>query len=179
MFDECPNNYFKSGPRSSALRFAINNLDIKRAKNHEICELTKLGLKENKERYSTSHSKVGVFMLENDNKTIAVEVPLWLESNELNEFKDMFNSIEPLTGHIDILRVDHGKIWVWDYKPNAAKERYAATQVYFYVLMLSRRTGIPLDNFRGGYFDDKDVFIFKPIDNIKVSKELKKLFDFL
>jgi len=179
VFKECPHNYFESGPRSSSLRFKIDNLDIKRVKNHEVCELTSLGLKENHERYLTSHSKVQVFMLENDDKTIAVEVPLWLEPNELNEFKGMFNSVEPLTGHIDVLRIEDGNVWVWDYKPNAAKEKYAATQVYFYTLMLSKRTGIPLDNFRGGYFDDKDVFMFRPVDHIKVGKELKKLFDFL
>ena len=179
MFKECPHDYFESGPRSSSLKFKIDNLDIKRLKNHEVCELTSLGLKENSDRYLTSHSKVQVFMLENDNKTIAVEVPLWLKPDELKEFNSIFNSVEPLTGHIDVLRVEDGSIWVWDYKPNAAKEKYAATQVYFYILMLSKRTGIPLANFRGGYFDDKDVFIFKPVENIKISKELKKLFDFL
>src|SRR3989344_4324282 len=39
------------------------------------------------------------------------------------------------------------KIWIWDYKPNAQKEIYAGTQVFFYALMLSQRTGIPLDSF--------------------------------
>ena len=73
VFKECPHNYFESGPRSSSLRFKIDNLDIKRVKNHEVCELTSLGLKENHERYLTSHSKVQVFMLENDDKTIAIE----------------------------------------------------------------------------------------------------------
>ncbi|MBS3145995.1 PD-(D/E)XK nuclease family protein [Candidatus Woesearchaeota archaeon] len=179
MFEECPNDYFESGPRSSSLKFKIENLDVKKLKNHEVCELTSLGLKENKNRYLTAHSKVQVFMLEKDDKTLAVEVPLWLEHNELNEFQGIFNSVEPLTGHIDVLRLEDGKIWIWDYKPDAAKEKYASTQVYFYTLMLSKRTGIPLDNFRCGYFDEKDAFIFKPVENIKISKELKKLFEFL
>ena len=141
---------------------SINNLDIKRAKNHEICELTKLGLKENKERYSTSHSKVGVFMLENDNKTIAMEIPVWLSLNEFPSLKSLLKSDKPLTGHIDLLRIEDGKLWVWDYKPNANEEEYAATQIFFYALMLNKRTGIPLNMIRCGYFDDRHVFLFKP-----------------
>ena len=101
-------------------------------------------------------------MIERDNKTLAIEVPIWLEQNELNGFFDIFKTEKPLTGHIDVLRVEDGKIWVLDYKPNAIKEKYAATQVFFYALMLSKRTNIPLENFRCGYFDDKDAFLFKP-----------------
>ncbi|MBU4503046.1 MAG: PD-(D/E)XK nuclease family protein [Nanoarchaeota archaeon] len=77
-----------------------------------------------------------------------------------------------MTGHIDILRIEDEKIWVWDYKPNAHKEKYASTQTYFYALMLSKRTGIPLDDFRCGYFDQNHAFAFKPeekiISNIKL-----------
>jgi hypothetical protein len=28
--------------------------------------------------------------------------------------------------------------------------------------MLSKRTGIPLNNFRCGYFDDKNAYVFEP-----------------
>ena len=65
-------------------------------------------------------------------------------------------------GHIDVLRVEDGAIWVWDYKPNASLEKYAATQVFFYALMLSKRTGIPLEKFRCGYFDSYNCYMFKP-----------------
>ena len=60
------------------------------------------------------------------------------------------------------LRVEGKNIWVWDYKPNANKEKYAPTQIFFYAYMLSRRTGIPLENFRCGYFDHKFAFAYKP-----------------
>jgi hypothetical protein len=47
---------------------------------------------------------------------------------------------------------------LWDYKPNAAKEKTAAQQVWFYMVMLSKRTGIPIGQIKGGYFDECDAF---------------------
>ena len=129
---------------------------------HEVNDLCGMGLKINKNKYKTNHLKVQSFMLENDDKTVAVEIPLWVEKDELKNFQGIFNSNEPLTGHIDILRVENENIWVWDYKPNAFEEKYAATQVFLYALMLSKRTNIPLSRFRCGYFDETYAFIFKP-----------------
>ena len=162
VFEECPNDYFLKGPRSSMLKFKLNNLNMHQIIGHEISDLGVTGLKINKERYKTAHSKVQVFMLENDDKTFAVEVPIWIKKDEMDNFNSIFNSEEPLTGHIDILRIEDGKIWIWDYKPKAFDEKYAATQIFFYALMLSRRTKIPLSNFRCGYFDEEYAFIFKP-----------------
>ena len=167
IFKNCPHEYFYSGPRSSSLKFKLNHLDLKRVRSHELCELTRLGLEKNGDRYSTGHSKVQVFMLENDKNSIAAEIPLWLMPNEASFYQSLFRTDEPLTGHIDLLRIEDGKIWVLDYKPNAVLEKYAATQVYFYALMLSKRTKIPLEKFRCGYFDSEHCFVFKP-DECKV-----------
>ena len=87
---------------------------------------------------------------------------LELEKDELENYNFLFDSNEPLTGHIDILRIEDEKIWIWDYKPNAFDEKYASTQIFFYAIMLSKRTNIPLENFRCGYFDDSYAFMFKP-----------------
>ncbi|MBS3143262.1 PD-(D/E)XK nuclease family protein [Candidatus Woesearchaeota archaeon] len=162
VFEKCPDDYFLKGPRSSSLKFKLNNLNIHQIIGHEVNNLCEMGLKINGERYHTNHSKVQVFMLENDDKTVSVEVPIWIKKDELNNFNGIFDSDEPLTGHIDILRIEDGKIWVWDYKPKAFDEKYAATQVFFYSLMLSKRSGIPLSRFRCGYFDERYAFIFKP-----------------
>ncbi|MDP2906306.1 MAG: PD-(D/E)XK nuclease family protein [Nanoarchaeota archaeon] len=172
MFESCPNEYFETGPRGSALKFKLP-LDVKQTTGHEVSVLTKYGLEVNDERYNSNHSKVQMFMLENDYKTIAVEVPIWLRPSELECFKELFKCEEPLTGHIDVLRIEGDKIWIWDYKPNAHNEEYAATQTYFYALMLSKRTGIPLEKFMCGYFDHDYAFVFKPEENIlKKSKKL-------
>ena len=162
MFEQCPHDYFQLGPRSSRLRFKLENIDLKHVKHHDLCDWTKVGLEKNNGRYNTAHSQVQVFMLENDSKTIAAEVPLWLKPDEVEFYQSLFKTSEPLTGHTDLLRVDDNKIWVLDYKPNAYLEKFAATQVYFYALMLSKRTKIPLEKFRCGYFDMHDCFLFKP-----------------
>ncbi len=161
-FDNCPDDYFQVEPRSSHLKFPLNQLNLTDVNNHEVCNLTKLGLDKNSERYKSNHSKVQMFMLENDTNTIAIEVPLWLQPEELDIYKNLFNSENPLTGHIDLVRIENDKIWIWDYKPNASKEKYASTQVYFYAYMLSKRTGIPLEKFMCGYFDSANCYIFKP-----------------
>ncbi|MEK6937202.1 MAG: hypothetical protein AABW58_03975 [Nanoarchaeota archaeon] len=44
--------------------------------------------------------------------------------------------------------------------------------------MLSRRTGISLDNFRCGYFDSKDTFIFNP-ENVKLINVKQDLMEYV
>lgn len=159
MFDKCPNNYFNSGPRSSSLRIDIE-IEIKQEENHKVCLLAKEGLA--LKEYKTAHSNVQLFMLNYDNNTLGVEVPVWIMPFEFEGFELFFKENLPLTGHIDVLQVKDDKIWIWDYKPKAHLEKYATTQTYFYALMLSKRTNIPLEKFICGYFDDNLAFIFEP-----------------
>ena len=166
MFDECPHDYFTCGPRSSHLTFDVKK-EHQEVKFHETSQLA-LDALQNMERYKTAHSKVEVFMLEKDDKTIAVEVPIWLMPHELDQFSELFDSEDPLTGHIDILRIEEGKIWIWDFKPKADKEKHAHVQTLFYAIMLSKRTGIGLENFMCGYFDENTSYVFKPeLDMVK------------
>lgn len=173
IFTKCPDEYFQVGPRSSKLRFKLNG-ETHQIVGHEVSDMALNGLRIN-EGYKTNHAKVQLFMLENDNKTIAMEIPIWIKPEELNDLRHIIDDKLPLTGHIDILRIEDNKIWIWDYKPNAYNEKYAATQVYFYALMLSKRTGINLDNFRCGYFDGFYAYVFKP-DNCKIDVNLLKRF---
>ena len=163
VFDKCPNHYFNGGPRGSALKFRLP-VDLISIPGHDIATYARNGLEVNKERFKHAHPQVQSYLIENDPTTVAMEVPLWMEQHEMKEFVDLFGTIEPLTGHIDILRVENDYVWVWDYKPNAEKEKYAATQVYFYAYMLSKRTHIPITQFRCGYFDDNHTYAFKPGD---------------
>ncbi|MBU0667205.1 MAG: PD-(D/E)XK nuclease family protein [Nanoarchaeota archaeon] len=164
-FENCPGEHFEEGPRSSALKFPIN-VSLKEEFNHEVSTLCMQGLK-NMPQYKTSHSKVQMFMLQFDKNTISMEIPIWLFKEEYDDFEKIFKTTQPLSGHIDVLRIeDDEKIWIWDYKPNAQKEKYAATQVYFYALMLSKRTGVPIENIRCGYFDENIAYSFKPAQNV-------------
>jgi hypothetical protein len=161
VFKDCPRDHFITGPRSSKLKFSVG-IEPRRIDNHEVSHLAKEGLAWNK--FQDAHSNVQVFMLSYDSKTLGVEVPIWLMPDELSRYEELFASKEPLSGHIDVLRLEDDKLWIWDYKPNAIKEKYASTQTYFYSIMLSKRTGIPLDKFMCGYFDDKTSFVFKPVE---------------
>jgi len=169
VMEECPDEYFSKGPRSSQLRLKFD-IDVKEIEGHEVCELARKGLELDK--FNTAHTNVQMFMLQNDNKTIGMEVPIWILADELPDYESLLDSKEALTGHIDALRIEDGKVWVWDYKPNAHKEKYASTQVNFYALMLSQRTGIPIEKFRCGYFDDELAFVFKPLENSVLKSKL-------
>ncbi|MBS3095542.1 PD-(D/E)XK nuclease family protein [Candidatus Woesearchaeota archaeon] len=173
VFDSCPDEHFNNGNlRSSGLKFKVN-LNTESTTGHEINTLSKYGLVVNNDRYKNNHSKVQVFMLEHDNKTIATEVPIWASKDEVSQHMPLFTNHDFITGHIDLLRIEDGKIWVWDYKPNAQREEYATTQVYFYALMLSKRTGIDLSRFMCGYFDSSFTYIFNPAaKNISIANYL-------
>ncbi len=166
MLDNCPHDYFNSGPRSSALRFKLD-VDLKKIPGHEVCSLAIAGLE--LDQFNTAHTNVQMFMLQNDSSTLSIEVPIWLEPQELVGYEELFGREGILTGHIDALRVEDGKIWIWDYKPKAHLEKYASTQTNFYAIMLSKRTGVPIDNFRCGYFDDKLAFVFKPTEDVMMN----------
>ncbi len=161
MMDCCPDEHFTTGPRSSSLRFSLP-ISMQEDLDHEVSRLCLQGL-ETMDNYKTAHSKVQMFMLQFDKNTISVEAPIWIYHEEINNFERIFSSKDPLSGHIDVLRIeDDGKIWIWDYKPKAENERFAKTQVYFYALMMSLRTKIPLEKFRCGYFDENVAYTFKP-----------------
>jgi hypothetical protein len=166
----CPEEYFNKGPRSSQLRMKFD-IDLVKVRGHEVSELARQGLES--DHYGTAHSNVQMCMLQNDDKTISIEVPIWILHKELPDYQEFFNTKEDaLSGHIDALRIEDGLVWVWDYKPNAHREKYASTQVNFYAVMLSERTGVPLNKFRCGYFDDELAFIFRPIEKTVLKSRL-------
>lgn len=76
---------------------------------------------------------------------IAIEVPV---------YDDEFS------GRIDLLEYypENDMVEVLDFKPKAAAERKAASQVYRYIFMLADLTGIPFKNIKGAYFDEKNTY---------------------
>lgn len=114
-------------------------------------------VKNNKQR----HSIVENLMLNCDRNTVAVEVPVW--------YWDKTDSIG-ICGHIDVLQVKYGKIWVLDYKPNAEQEIVdkVVSQLFNYALGLSFRTGVRLSDIRCGWFDENKVHTFEA-DKVKIT----------
>ncbi|MFH1174771.1 MAG: PD-(D/E)XK nuclease family protein [archaeon] len=166
LFEHCPDDFFDKEPRSSSLKFSLD-IHPKKVLHHEVSALAQEALELGK--FNTAHTCVEMHMLQHDLSTISIEVPLWTQHPLVTGY---FGTAIPLTGHIDLLRVEHDKVWIWDFKPNAEKEKFATTQTYFYALMLAERTGIPLEKFMCGYFDQQHAFVFKPEE--KFMQLLKK-----
>ena len=86
------------------------------------------------------HDTVQKYLIKNDEKVIATEVPV-------------FNST--LHGFIDILRIDNNKIQIVDFKPNAKSENKdkVCNQLYNYRSLVSQF--IDINKIQCLYFDDE------------------------
>ena len=71
-----------------------------------------------------------------------------------------------LTGHIDLVQIRNGQVYILDYKPGASKER-PIEQLTWYALALSRLTGLRLFEFTCAWFDEKDYYQFYPLHVVK------------
>jgi len=148
----CPNELFEGGKRCSQLKFSVN-VKKSRGKN-QACRLAKLAMRAAEEN-RMRHEVVEEFMLINDTATVACEVPVWYWEKKLDV---------GVSGHIDILQIRQGKIFILDLKPEAFKENEekVSSQLYLYALGLSFRTKIPLSVFRCAWFDENDYYEFSP-----------------
>ena len=98
---------------------------------------------DNKER----HQIVEDLMLRNDTATLAVEIPVYLDS---------------LTGHMDILQIRFNKLHILDFKPETINKKEAIAQLSLYANALSRITNIPLTHVRCAFFNNENYFEFCP-----------------
>src|SRR3989338_11182804 len=116
------------------------------------------------------HQTLQEFMLVNDSVTVAAEVPVLLDEDDVLHFRNSLNFNVPLqlsegqviTGHIDLLQVRNGMIHIMDYKPSARKAR-PVDQLMIYALALSRLTSLRLFHFKCAWFDEEDYFEFYPL----------------
>jgi len=129
----------------------------------------------------TRHEVLEEFMLLNDSVTVAIEIPVLLDAEDINHYKfelgfEIPFSIkegEYLTGHIDLIQVRNGSIYIMDFKPSAKKEK-PIEQLTIYALALSRLTGIRLYHFKCAWFDSKDYFEFFPLHVVYKLKNKSK-----
>ena len=154
------------GQRASELKF--DTLKFNRSRRQNFANvLASLGLqlaKTNKER----HQAVQNFMIANDSVTIACEVPVYLTKSDISYFKNKGFTFypekyrTPITGHIDILQIRNGLIYILDYKPEASKVN-PIEQLTTYALSLSRRTKLAVRDFKCAWFDDRNYYEFFPL----------------
>lgn len=118
--------------------------------NKVVGEMLKI-VKSNKQR----HSVVENILLYSDRDTIAIELPVWY----WDKYKD-----NGVCGHIDVVQVKYGKVWILDYKPDAEKENFdsVVSQLYNYALALHFRSGVLLEDMKCGWFDSVKTYCFEP-----------------
>jgi hypothetical protein len=155
--ESCPDSYFKTGPRVSHCQSQVA-VTASTEQDSSLVRLTRDALVSR--GLKSAHEDVEKYLVERDPGTVACEVPVWLEPGETTVCGRFSQQVDGcLTGHIDVLRIEEdGTIGVWDYKPNARKERMAYVQVFLYALMLSQRTGLAPAKFSCGYFDSEVAF---------------------
>ncbi len=175
---ECPHQFFQEGERSSEqrIKFDLSQVRINEKSNFAVrlVQLVLQAVNDNKQR----HEILQKFMLANDSVTVAVEVPVWLDNEDIQHFRNNLRFDIPLdiekviTGHIDILQVRNGSVHILDYKPNARKEK-PIEQLAIYALALSRLTGLRLYEFKCAWFDDKSYYEFFPLHIVYKKKKIK------
>ncbi len=181
---ECPHQIFqKTTKRASEYKdkFNLDQVKIIPKTNTatRIANFIIQAVSKNKLRHETLQD----FMLFNDSTTVAIEVPILLNSEDIRHYKHELNFDVPITlkddqyitGHIDFIQVRNGSIYILDYKPSAKKVKPIA-QLTLYALALSRLTGIRLFHFKCAWFDKDNYFEFFPLHVVYKLKN-KKRFD--
>jgi len=143
---------FEQGPRCSQLRLA-RNPGLYHAKNTPLNRLAADARRlaaTNRDR----HPALEEYFLCCDRNTVAVEVPVVCRHPEAGT----------VAGHIDILQINRGQLFILDYKPGAAKENPAkvVTQLTLYAAALVQSAGLDWDELRCAYFDEQDYYSFRP-----------------
>jgi len=148
----CPNVFFEVGSRCSNPLF-----DVKvKAKKQVNLACRMAGFAVNAARKNIQrHKIVEEFMVINDAATIACEVPVWYWDKKVDA---------GVTGHIDMIQIRNNLVYVVDYKPNASKDKNAASQLYHYALALSYRTRLPLSSIRCAWFDKDSYYEYAPLN---------------
>ncbi len=172
--DESTNSNNNSRKRASQIKF--NHLKINKfQKNNFACKLAKLALNlaaTNKD----GHQVIQNFFLINDSTTIAVEVPVYFTNWDAGYYRNqnrfifpLGNYKTPITGHIDILQIRNGLIYILDYKPDA-KSINPTEQLTLYALTLSRKLNLPMYYFKCAWFDENNYYEFFPLHAVYKSK---------
>ena len=107
------------------------------------------------------HDIMQDYLIWNDDKTVAVEIPV---------YDDRYN----ISGHIDIIRIVNKRVQIVDFKPNAKKEKHekVGSQLSLYRELLSYNTGIDEKNIDCYFYDD--VACYKLISSVVDVDQLTK-----
>jgi len=180
---ECPHQIFQnSSKRASEYKNTFNLDQVKIVPKDntavKIANFVTQAVSNNKLR----HEVLQEFMIANDSVTVAAETAVLIGSDDIRHLKHELNFEVPIslndgeyiTGHIDLIQVRNGSIYLMDYKPSANKEN-PVDQLTLYALALSRLTGIRLYHMKCAWFDDKNYYEFFPLHVVYKLKKNKKI----
>jgi len=181
---ECPHQIFQNSTKRASDYKNIFNLDqVKIVKKEntavKVANFITQVISNNKLR----HEILQEFMIANDSVSIAAETAVLINSEDIMHLKHELNFEIPITledgeyitGHIDLIQIRNGSIYLLDYKPSASKEK-PIEQLTLYALALSRLTGIRLYHMRCAWFDDKNYYEFFPLHVVyKLKKRGKNI----
>jgi ATP-dependent exoDNAse (exonuclease V) beta subunit len=163
-----PNSLFQTDARASQGKTAFNLEAVEiRSEPNLACKVANLVLQAVTHN-TRRHDELQRFMLTTDPVTIAVEVPIFRNSEDIAVivatpgFDVPMQADQAITGHIDFLQIRNGRVHILDYKPKARLER-PIPQLMTYALALSRRTGIRLFDIVCAWFDEHDYYEFYPL----------------
>lgn len=184
---ECPHQIFRESQKRASEIKDIFNLDEVKIRNKSnranmVTRFVMQAVANNKLR----HEVLQEFMLVNDSVTVAVEVPVLLDQDDIIHFQNelawkvplILKEGEVITGHIDIIQVRNGLVHLLDYKPSAKKVK-PIEQMTLYALAMSRLTGLRLFNFKCAWFDEDDYFEFFPLHVVMKKKKSNKKFGYI
>jgi len=172
---DCPHDLFnrEADPKTRASQAAANFADTSHAivnvRNNAATDTAALiipAVGNNKLRHETLQR----FMLANDSVTVAVEIPIWLQENDIAALEarwgiallpEVPGQERTITGHIDFVQLRNGAIHILDYKPDATTNKPFA-QLTIYALALSQLTGISLFDFKCAWFNEHQYCEFFP-----------------
>jgi hypothetical protein len=159
IFDYIPKELFThpDNPGCSGMRL-LPEVELRESPDHPVIDFAEKSRTHTK--FRSRHENLQQWFLLNDPHAVVAELPVWMDEAES---KLHLGLCHPLTGHIDLLRCNDSQIEIWDYKPNAKREKWAKAQVYLYARLLSLRANIPLENIVCGYFDESIAFMFNPV----------------
>jgi len=181
---ECPHQIFQNtAKRSSEFKKTFNLDQVKIVPKNNATVKTANFITQAVSNNKLRHEALQEFMLANDTVTVAVEVPVLLDSDDIRHYKHELNfdipialkDEEHITGHIDLIQIRNGSIYIMDYKPSAKKEK-PIEQLTLYALALSRLTGIRLYHFKCAWFDENNYYEFFPLHVVyKLKKKRKRM----
>jgi len=178
---ECPHSAFKESElRASEFKNVFNLDQVKITKKTNTANKNAKLILQTVENNKLRHEILQEFMLVNDSVTVACEIPILLDYDDILHYKNTLAFEVPLeikedqriTGHIDIVQIRNGQIHILDYKPSAKKAKPVA-QLTIYALALARLTGLRLMHFKCAWFDENDYFEFYPL-HVVYKKNISK-----